>query len=355
MIEIEAKDRNTQNYLKAAYFLNPDWIPCHVNTMPATWRKYGDSMAQVFRECPRLFPHGAEAPDESSLMYERRLAEGRLTDNWGCVWENISAGLVGQVVESPLEDWDNMRNWSPPDPITQGDGFRSGPDWEGLRSRCERAKQAGRIATGSLPHGFMFMRLHYLRGYENLMLDLATGEPRLKDLIALILEYNIAEIQQNIDCGVEMIIFGDDLGTQKALPISPQMWRQYMGPCYRRMFGLCREHGVEVYLHSDGHILEIIPDLIEAGVTILNPQIRANGLDGLEKMAKGKVCVRLDLDRQLFPFVGPQQIDEHIRNAVARLNLPSGGLMLDAECEPDVPLENIRAICTTLAQVGGPS
>ncbi|HON73010.1 MAG TPA: hypothetical protein PK512_06720, partial [bacterium] len=101
--------------------------------------------------------------------------------------------------------------------------------------------------------------------------------------------------------------------------------------------------------------IEIIDDLIECGVNILNPQVRANTVEGLVKNAKGKVCIDLDLDRQLFPFATPEEIRRHIKDAVEKLNSPEGGLMLIAECEPDVPLENIETICSVLEEVGGPS
>ena len=101
-------------------------------------------------------------------------------------------------------------------------------------------------------------------------------------------------------------------------------------------------------MHSDEQIYPIILDLIECGVNIINPQFRANGLDNLVKTCKGKVCVNLDLDRQMFPFCTPEDIDDHIREAVEKLGSPEGGLMLLAECAPDVPLENIEAICSSL-------
>jgi len=120
------------------------------------------------------------------------------------------------------------------------------------------------------------------------------------------------------------------------------------------MFGLCRRNGVAISLHSDGHILDIIPDLVECGVSILNPQAGPNGLDGLERVAKGKVCIYLDLDARLFPFATPEQLSDHIHEAVERLDSPEGGLMLYAECLPDTPLSNIRAICEAFEDVGGP-
>jgi hypothetical protein len=197
----------------------------------------------------------------------------------------------------------------------------------------------------------MYMRLFYLRRFENLMLDMATDEPRLQTVIDMVDGYNSAVIRKNLELSPEMISFGDDLGLQRILPMGPVLWRKYIKPSYMRMFAPCREAGIPIRLHTDGHVLEIIPDLIEAGVTLLNPQIRANGLEGLVKMTKGKVAVHQDLDRQLFPFATPSEIEDHIGEVFEALYLPEGGLMLHAECEPDVSLENIEVICKTLERV----
>jgi len=86
----------------------------------------------------------------------------------------------------------------------------------------------------------------------------------------------------------------------------------------------------------------------------LNPQFRSNGLEGLKAVAKGKVALHQDLDRQLFPFATPSDIEEHIGQVFEELYLQEGGLMLYAECGPDVPLENIDAICRVLEAVCNP-
>jgi uroporphyrinogen decarboxylase len=78
---------------------------------------------------------------------------------------------------------------------------------------------------------------------------------------------------------------------------------------------------------------------------VLNPQIRANGLEGLREVARGKVAINQDLDRQLFPFATPSQVEDHIGEVFEGLYLKEGGLMLLAEVGPEVPLENVDAIC----------
>jgi uroporphyrinogen decarboxylase len=128
------------------------------------------------------------------------------------------------------------------------------------------------------------------------------------------------------------------------LPAAWMKYREkYLKPCYAKIYSLCRAAGHPVYMHCDGHIYEIIPDLIECGVNVINPQFRANGLDNLARVCKGNVCVDLDLDRQLFPFCTPADIDAHVRVAVEILGSPEGGLWLKAEIDDGVPLEIIEA------------
>ena len=108
--------------------------------------------------------------------------------------------------------------------------------------------------------------------------------------------------------------------------------------------GLARDRGVPVHLHTDGYIVDIIPDLIEIGVTDLNPQDLVNGLDNLERLAKGKVHISLDIDRQRITVFGtPEQIDVHIKTCIETLGSPTGGLSLVWGVYPGTPIENIEA------------
>lgn len=352
MISYDGRSTSTVNLLKTINFDNPEWTPCRVSLMPATWIKYREELEALVLAHPRIFPDyqkGSRDFDEiTNPLYE----EGRHRDCWGVVWENVARGLDAIPTVHPLEDWGTLDGYRPPDPLR--DDMWGPRDWEQVGRSLADAKSRGDVASGGgLAHGFMYMRLFYLRGFENLMLDLATNEPRLRQIVKMVENYNEVVVRKYLQLGTEYMHFGDDLGMQTSLPMSPEMWRKFIKPSYERIFRPCQEARVPIYLHTDGHILEIIPDLIEVGVSVLNPQIRANGLDGLTELAKGKVAIDQDLDRQLFPFATPAQIEDHIREVFEALYMPEGGLMLSAECEPDVPLESIDVICTTLETVCG--
>ncbi len=303
-------------------FQHPEYIPVSVSLLPAAWMQYREALEEVVLRHPVVFGYlrpGSVDYDAVQGTY----ALGEHVDEWGCVWTNIAAGREAFVTGHPLASREMVRDFRAPAP------------------------------GAGLPHGFMFLRLSYLRGYEELMYDFAEDAPELQQLIDIVFEYNIGELRRLLTDPPGLMYFGDDLGTQKSMPISPEKWRRYLKPCYSRMYALCHEMGTAVYMHSDGHILPIVADLTECGVDVINPQVRANGLDGLADKCKGKVCVNLDLDRQLFPFCTPGDIDAHIRQAVTTLGSPAGGLWLSAEVGPDVPLASIEAICQSFEKYRG--
>jgi hypothetical protein len=353
MLSYPGRNRRAVNRLKAVYFDRPEWTPCRIGFLPATWRRHREDLEALVLEHPKVFPNHRKGSVKFDEVADPMYVPGRHRDAWGCVWENNVWGIAGAPVTHPLADWSALAAYRPPDPLKE-DLFGPHEDWARVKKRIEAAKARGEVAGGaSLPHGFMYMRLYYLRGFDNLMLDLALEEPRLVPLIRMVEDFNTAVIRQNIALGAESLYFGDDLGLQRSLPMSPAMWRRWIKPSYLRMFAHCRKADLVVYQHTDGHVLEIIPDLIEAGVSILNPQIRANGLAGLQEMARGKVCLDQDLDRQLFPFATPGEVEDHVGEVFEGLYRPQGGLMLLAECGPDVPLGNIEAICRAYERLCG--
>jgi hypothetical protein len=346
-IPYEGKNRRTVNYLKTIYFDHPEWTPWNIYIMPGTWTKYRSEAEDIVLRHPRLFPGYRRGDRDFDLAPDLLYEGGQHRDCWGALWDNLEPGLSSIVIEEPLHDWAAFESWTPPDPL-RDDVF--GPrDWDKVARDMQAARERGDLATGGgLQHGLMYMRLYYLRGFENLMLDLATADPRLDRLIEIVLRYNVAVIQKYLELGAEYISLGDDLGQQRALPVSPAMWRRVFKPCFEAIIGPCRDRGVPVYLHTDGHVLEIIPDLIDCGVRVINPQIGANGLEGLQRYARGRVAINIDFDRQFFPFATPSQVEDHLHKVFEGLYLPEGGLMVYAVCGPDVSLENIERICCTL-------
>ncbi len=343
---------NKDNFLRTVEMREPMWIPCSVFWPPATWYKYRYELRDLMIRHPSIFTESQiHNLNFDNFPFWHKGTER--VDEWGCVWHYLYEGLEGQVKIHPLEDWNTFKSYKPPDPLKMiGPPPDSRPpleSWDDISGRIKKAKRQEQLTMGYLPHGCMFQRLYYLRGFRNLMLDFVTEPPQLQELVDMVLDYNLKMINKWLEMDVDVMLFGDDIGTQTRLPINPKVFRKYLIPAYAKMFRICREAGAHVYLHSDGHIMEVAEDLINAGVTILNLQDRVNGIDNIAKVCKGRVCIDLDIDRQvLLPFGTYEEIENHVREAITKLGSKKGGLMLKADCYPDVPLANIEALCQIL-------
>jgi len=300
-------------------------VPCGVGINYTIWERYEERLEKLQQECPHVSVGGKAGKDSP------RAVEYKNRDAWGCLWHYPGMGLDGQVIEHPLDNWEKFDTWAPPSAAEHVEAIKKAPE-------DKRPRSVG------LEHGFLFLRLTYLRGFNNFMLDVAEANPKLYELRDIVADYWYEITKVHLDYGAKHVGAGDDLGMQDRLPISPDSWRKLIKPAYSRIFGLARERDATVRLHTDGYIVDIIPDLIEIGVTDLNPQDLVNGLNNLERLAKRKVHISLDIDRQKITVFGtPEEIDAHIKNCIQTLGSPQGGLSLGWGVYPGTPIESIEA------------
>ena len=335
-----------ENYLRNARMIGPEWMPYSVHISGASWDHLRGDLEDVLARHPTLFP-GFEKGKRDYENWDpgpANRAGERFTDAWGCVWHSAIDGIEGVVEESPLDDWSKLDTWSPPDPLVQGD--RAPADWEAAARYFKAAEEKGELTTGGVAHGFFFMRLYYLRGFENLMEDLVFRAPQLPHLIEILQRHNRVIVDQWLRLDVDVMEFGEDLGTQTASVISPAMFHKWVTPVYRSLMQPCQEAGTLVALHSDGYIMELMDEFIAAGVDIINPQDLCNGIDDLAREVKGRMCIRLDIDRQtIVPFGTRNEIRGLIEEEVRKLGSPRGGLEMLIGIYPPTPAENVDAVC----------
>ena len=298
---------------------SPESIPVNISILPAAWIKYKDELQKLTDQYPQFFGGRKTDYEHIADTLKASYRKGVWVDEWGCEWFNEHTGNEAIVKGHPVK--------------TEEDVYR-------LKIPDNR--------SGNLPHGFMYLRLLDLCGFENAMIYFAEEGDTIRTLIDKVLEYNLYQVAAILPRMGEIVSFGDDLGTQKGLAIGAERWRRYMKPCYRKLYGLVKAYDPSqiIYMHTDGCIWEIMPDLVECGVDIINPQYRANGLENLVRVCRREqiITINLDLDRQLFPFATRSQIVDHVGECVEALYMPRGGLGLNVELNYEVPLENMASI-----------
>jgi len=320
----------------AIKFQRPDRIPLIHGVLPGAIDRYGPAMQAVLDRHPSDF--AGEGGCYCSSADDPQYRSGFHTDSWGCVWHNLGLGTVGQVIGHPLEDLSALVSYCPPDPGAE--------DWASIDAMIESGHQEEKFTMAGA--GRLFERMHFLRGYDRLLYDIAEERPEVERLRDIVLEHDLAVAEILAQRDLDAISYMDDWGTQNALMIKPSLWRELFKPAYRQLVEVAHRAGKAFYFHTDGHISEIIPDLIEIGMDVINPQFSCHKLSDLARLCRGKVCVATDVDRQhVLPHGTVNEVRTYTLQVIETLGLPEGGLIGRAEAGPDTPPENIEATYST--------
>ena len=200
------------------------------------------------------------------------------------------------------------------------------------------------------------------RGWQRFMEDLA-GQPAMAEaLLQRLADSACADLARYLDVvgeTIDIVQVGDDLGTQNGPQLSLRMYRRLVKPYQQQMWQFIKARsGLPVFLHCCGGIYPLIPDLIEAGVDILNPvQISAVGMDPVRLKAEfGRDLVFWGggADTQhILPEATPQEVADHVRRQIDIL-APGGGFVFNQvhNIQANVPPENIAAMLEAALEYG---
>lgn len=261
---------------------------------------------------------------------------GEYVDEWGCIFVNLQRGVIGEVKEPLIqdEDWADASKVHIPEELLTIDQKRINAD-------CAASDKF--IMAGECPRPFE--QLQFLRGTENLYIDLALGNPGLLRFLDKMHDFYCRWVEKWAQSDVDGIMMMDDWGSQRGLLISPELWQQYFKPLYRDYIAIARKHGKKTFMHSDGYTLQIIPHLIDIGLDAFNTQIFCMDFADLEQF-KGQITFWGEVDRQhLLAHATPDEVKQAVRDAAKAL-WSDGGCIAQCEFGAGARPENIRAVFT---------
>jgi uroporphyrinogen decarboxylase len=355
-----------QRFLKAINMEEPDRVPILANLTSQVAEKVGSLYGLPYE------PHEAYLSDRVSfteiLLHlgndavmigpgrdqnrpTRVLEDGTTEDEWGIVRKMV--GFYCETVKKPLENAntvEDINNYRMPDPLAQG-------RWD-LAEKAV-AKYAGEYGIVGNLEVTLFELANDLMGMEKLMMDLATGEDYVISLFDRIIDYQNECGKKMIDMGADMILTGDDVGTQRGMLISPEMWREIFKPRMKKLYDSLRSFNPEVKIayHSCGSIVPIIEDLIEIGVDFLNPiQPMAEGM--VLEMFKKKYGDRLGffggVDVQhVLPSGSVNDVIEEVKLRIRSAGHGGGFIIAPTHnIQPDTPVQNVIAFFEAVKENG---
>jgi uroporphyrinogen decarboxylase len=193
---------------------------------------------------------------------------------------------------------------------------------------------------------------YYLRGMEEFMADLVIHPEMAQILLDKVTELSIRVGVETARAGADVICYYGDVGGQKSMLMSPKMWREWIGPRWKKIFTAVHQANPDalVFFHSCGFIEPIIPDLIGYGLDILNP-VQPETMDPLKiKRDYGDhVALWGGIGLQSTMRKSPDVVRQVARQLIDHWSVESGAIVSIANgLTIDIPWENVLALVETI-------
>ncbi|AEE97821.1 uroporphyrinogen decarboxylase family protein [Mahella australiensis] len=190
-------------------------------------------------------------------------------------------------------------------------------------------------------------------GDEKFMMILALDDDLAMAMIEKANEHRLEHAIKALEAGggrIHELNGGGDYGNQNSLMISKGMFRKYFKPLYVKFYKEIKDNfDVEIFFHSCGSVVELIPELIEVGVTILDPvQVSARGME-IEKLKReygSKLTFHGAIDiQQLLPYASEEELRREVRRIISVLGDGGGYILAPTHAiQADTTIANIIAM-----------
>jgi len=330
-----------------------------------TYRKVaGDTPMPEYFDYPDGFCIGGLAGLEQKLRdpvdwtryYDTPLAPGTTFDRYGVAHEPGSEAAKHMThMRHPLgraTSLEELEAYPFPEFDTENTGH--------IRKAVESWHSQGMAAQGCMACT-IWETAWYIRDMTQLMMDMSLEDEKATFLLDKITEHACQRIVGYARAGTDIVELGDDVGMQSTIMMSEEMYRTWLQPRLTRVIAAAKQVKPDILIlyHTCGYVTPLIPNLIEAGVDILNPvQPECMDFQEIHKMFGKQLSFNGTLGTQTtMPFGTPEEV-----KAVVYRNLEIAGAAGGLFCcpthllEPEVPWANVEAYvaaCKTFRTAGG--
>lgn len=344
-----------ENLLAALRRQNPEYVPFYFDLCPSLKDEFkkrtgAEDFEEYYGFCCRTFTYTPTENQNDYSEYFGRLKPGTTIDEWGVGYEPGSVAHFTKFLHAMEDFVDPDEVWDFPMPDILED-YR----WEGIKEKVDALHKKGIAAVFTAIQ--IFEPAWYLRGLDNLLCDMMTDEDMAQACLKRMADHQVKVSRKVAECGFDLIMYGDDVGSQKDLMMSRELWRKWLKPDMARAIAAAKEVNPDVlaFYHSDGVIYDIIPELIEIGVDVLNP-VQPECIDPakVKELYGDKLSFWGTIGTQTtMPFGTVDEVKAKTKEIIETVG-KGGGLCIAPThmLEPDVPYENIEAFVETVKQFG---
>ncbi|MCK4998296.1 MAG: hypothetical protein KAS23_02135 [Anaerohalosphaera sp.] len=325
-------------------------------------------------QCPDRVPHYLPDGEENDVLWiapwtgaeagEKLLPDKqpwtvvgnieRRIDCWGVTWERGlgQEGNMGQAKRYAIEDITKQSEYQFPD--------LNNPLYYQVRKKMiidNNVSANPKYALGVMGFSSLNEGTHNIRGLHNMFMDYYENADHLKALISRFAENQRQSIRLLADLGCDGVMGYDDWGLQDSLMVSEDLIEEFFLPHYRKNWALAHELGMDVWLHSCGYIIDLLPRLIDAGLNVIQMDQQENmGLENLSEKVGGKIAFWSPVDIQDAMVRGTESdVEEYVKKMIATLGSHNGGLVSMAYTTPEAVEhrpENTAAMCRAFREFG---
>lgn len=237
------------------------------------------------------------------------------------------------------------------------------PDWwdySDLNQKCEDVARRGYAVI--LGHWMpVLCQVFDFFGMEETMIRMYETPAIIEASIAKLEEFYLGYYRRQFEATknrADIFCMGDDFATQRGMLISPEQWRKFLLPTYKKIFGLAKSYGLRVWFHSCGQFIDVMPDLIDAGMDIwetVQCHLPGNEPEVIKREYGKYITFYGGINTQhTLPFGTTDDVRKEVRERIAVLGAGGGYICgPDHHIKPDFPIENTLAMFDEIAKYRG--
>lgn len=344
----------------AVHHQTPDRVPCDFLAEPVVW----EHMMEYF---------GVQTQEEVLDILDidlrsvgpRYIGPPLITDENGLHETIVSGGPRTKRLYNDVGDYSDSIVWFPWSDVEEPEDVIGRTHWIGkmewwdfshIEEDIDRIneKQPRWIKSHGDPSGLQHLTMW--AGDEKFLCDLLADEDLAIAMIEQANKDRLEHALRILEAGkgkIHQLDGGGDYGTQNGLLISKPMFQKFFKDLYVNFYReIKKNYDVEIQFHSCGGIVDLIPELIEVGVTILDPiQKSAKGMD--IRMLKDRFGKELTFHgamdvQKVLPLYTPEQMVEEVRTTVEILGENGGYILAPSHnLQYDTTIENILTMYET--------
>jgi uroporphyrinogen decarboxylase len=326
--------------IKAISHTDPGCVPFFIQFTGDAFQKYGDALYEKYVTAELAAAHRDRKISRDNAIY-------------------LGMGNFVLAQHAPWWRWANKPNEYHTDPtvpsyIPETSGSRN---YEDFYRELRFVRENLDAYTLSFIYGSHFEKANDARGIENFLADMA-GEPEYAtELLATIIRKNIVMLENITSArNLDGILLGSDWGSQRGLLMSPNLWREMIAQGELAEYRIIKAGHKNLWIHSCGDIVSILPDLVEMGVEVINPvQPECMDIYDLKKRFGNSLTFWGGIGTQkVLPFGTPEEVAVEVGYVIEHMSENGGYITSPSqEIQTDVPFENICALIDTARRYAG--